>query len=295
MNPHVSSPSPRYCGRTFTAEEIDAIRRLIDADSSLTRAELSRRVCDLLGWVRPDGRRKDMSCRVAMLRMHRNGLLSLPLPRTVNGNGHASARLTSASDPQPPLETPAGALGKLLLNPVQTSQDSSLWNELIARYHYQGYKPLPGAQQRYLVFGAGHLLAALGFGAAAWALAPRDRFIGWTAPQRKKNLHLVINHARFLILPWIRSRNLASRILSGIARRLPQDWRVRYGYAPVLLETFVEQERFTGACYQAANWIHVGQTQGRGKLDRFNLYALPVKNIYLYPLRKDFRQILSTP
>lgn len=242
--------------------------------------------------MRPDGRRKEMSCRVAMLRMYQDGLITLPPPTQSNGNGRNRPHITHASDPGKPITSPAGQLGELSFLPVTTAKTSKLWNELIQRYHYLGYKPLPGAQMRYLVRNADHLLAALGFGAAAWKTAPRDRFIGWTAEKRTQNLHLVVNNARFLILPWIASPNLASRILAGIARQLPLDWIRRYGYAPLLLETFVEQDRFTGTCYRAANWIHVGHTQGRGKLDRYNQYLLPIKDIYLYPLHKRFRQIL---
>ena len=282
----------RYCGRLFTMKEIDRIRQLIASDDKPNRLKLSRLVCDKLGWLRPDGRRKDMSCRVAMLRMERDGLITLPPPQKGNGNGRTRPRLTSASDPKESISLPAGALGKLLFGPVDTPKDSSRWNELIERYHYLGYKPLPGAQIRYLVFSGSHLLAALGFGAAAWALAPRDRFVGWTTQQRQRNLQFIVNNARFLILPWVRSHNLASRILAGITRQLLQDWQKRYGYQPVLLETFVEQNRFCGTCYRAANWIHVGQTQGRGKLDRNNRYSLPVKDIFLYPLHKHFRQEL---
>jgi len=283
----------RYCGRLFTGKEIGRIRQLITSDRKLNRAQLSRIVCDEFNWLRPDGRSKEMSCRVAMLRMERDGLITLPPPQKGNGNGKTRPRLTSISEPQEAVSLPAGALGKLLFRPVNTPDDSKLWNELIERYHYLGYKPLPGAQIRYLVFGNSHLLlAALGFGAAAWTVAPRDRFIGWTAQQRKHNLHLVVNNARFLILPWVTSHNLASRILAGIARQLPHDWQERYNYKPTLLETFVEQKRFRGTCYRAANWTHVGQTQGRGKLDRQNRYSLPVKDIFLYPLDKHFRQTL---
>ncbi|MEE9295707.1 MAG: Druantia anti-phage system protein DruA [Phycisphaerae bacterium] len=176
--------------------------------------------------------------------------------------------------------------------PWQTSQDSSLWNELIERYHYLGYKPLPGAQIRYLVFHGSHLLAALGFSAAAWKVAPRDRFIGWSDQQRRCSLQQVANNSRFLILPWVKAPNLASCILGTAAKRLRRDWQDRYGYAPVLVETFVDRDRFQGTCYRAANWIYVGETQGRGKLDRRHRHPLPVKRVYLYPLHKHFRQKL---
>ena len=286
--------SARYCGRLFTPEDIQCIRTLLAAEPRPNRTEVSRRVCKALGWLRPDGRLKDMSCRVAMLRMEKDGLIELPPPQNGNANGVAHPRLTEASAPQQPLTASAGSLAPLLLRPVNTPQASRLWNELIERYHYLGYAPLPGAQMRYLVYSAkSQLLAALGFGAAAWKVAPRDRFIQWSPDTRTQNLHLIVNNARFLILPWITSKNLASKILGAIAKQLPKDWQERYAYTPVLLETFVEQERFHGTCYRAANWRHVGQTQGRGKLDRHHRHAKPIKDIFVYALDKNFRQILT--
>jgi hypothetical protein len=292
MSVQITGKPVRYCGRLFTTEEMDWIRRLIASQPLLNRAQLSRRVCSELHWLRPDGRSKEMSCRVAMLRMERGGLITLPPPQKGNGNGRTRPRLTAASDPNTPLLLSVSKLGPLVFRPVETPPDSALWNELIERYHYLGYKPLPGAQIRYLVFGCGHLLAALGFGAAAWKVASRDRFIGWTAGQRRANLHRIVNNARFLILPWVTVRNLASRILAASAKRLPCDWKKRYGYQPCLLETFVERDRFSGTCYRAANWIYVGDTQGRGKLDRQHRHALPVKHVYLYPFHRSFRQKL---
>jgi hypothetical protein len=291
-----------YCGRTFTAQELDWIRQLIRSEPKHSRLQLSRLVCEKLAWVRQDGRLKDMSCRVAMLRMHTDGLIQLPEPRNKNGNGRTRPKITSASDPRQPISLPAGALGQLTFRLIEDKKDSFLWNELIERYHYLGHKPLPGAQLRYLVFsssdcvdelGRPHLLAALGFGAAAWKVDPRDQFIGWTHDQRKRLLHLVANNARFLILPWITSHNLASRILAGVAKCLPAHWELRYDYRPVLLETFVQKNRFTGSSYRAANWLHVGQTQGRGKLDAKHRNPLPVKDIFLYPLHRRFRYKLT--
>jgi len=284
----------RYCGRTFTPEDIERIRQLIKSNPEMHRAGLSRTVCDLFDWRRPDGGLKDMSCRVAMLRMHRDELIVLPAPRRADVNKRRRLRVTRASDPEFPVSTPAGQLGKLDFRVVTTGRPSSLWNELIGRYHYLGYNPLPGAQMRFLVFGRSQLLAALGFGASAWKVASRDRWIGWSHEERTSNLHFIVNNARFLIMPWVTSKNLASRILGGIARELPGLWKKRYGYKPVLLETFVEQERFRGTCYRAANWIHVGQTQGRGKLDRNHENALPVKDVFLFPLQRDFRRHLRS-
>ena len=287
--------SRRYCGRLFTPDEMQRIRGLTAAEPKRNRAQLSREVCDVLGWLRPDGSRKDMSCRVAMLRMERDGLITLPPPQTVNSNGRHRPRFSLASDPQDPIALGAGRLGALTFRRVDGRRDSSLWNQLIERYHYLGYKPLPGAQLRYFVLSESRLLAALGFGASAWKVAHRDRFIGWSSEARVQNLSLVVNNARFLILPWVNSRNLASRILSAVAKRLPLDWKKRYGYEPVLLETFVDRDRFRGTCYRAANWVHVGDTQGRGKLDREHRHSLPVKAVFLYPLRQGFRQRLCSP
>lgn len=292
VNTQTTGKPIRYCGRLFTTEEMDWIRRLMASDPKLNRAQLSRRVCNELHWLRPDGRSKEMSCRVAMLRMERDGLIALPRPQKGNGNGHTRPRLTAASDPKEPLSLPARAVMPLEFRPVDTPGDSLLWNELIERYHYLKYKPLPGAQMRYLIFHGSYLLAALGFSAAAWKVAPRDRFIGWDDGQRRRNLHRIVNNSRFLILPWVEVRNLASCILAAAAKRLGNDWTERYGYEPVLLETFVERSRFRGTCYRAANWIHVGETQGRGKLDRQHRGLSTVKHIYLHPLHKRFRQKL---
>ena len=283
----------RYCGREFTPSEFEGIRRLIAENPRSSRAALSRLVCERLGWRRPDGRLKDMSCRVAMLRMQDDGLIQLPPPQNGNNNGKPYRRRTQRAEPEPfPIIVPAGALVDLHLEPVADHKGSHLWNEYIDRYHYLGYQPLPGAQLRYFAHSGGRVLALLGFGAAAWKTAPRDCFIGWSAEQRERQLHLVTNNARFLILPWVRSRNLASRLLSMATRQLADDWQHRYGYRPVLVETFVETRRFQGTCYKAANWIYVGETKGRGKLDVENKAQLPKKSIWLHPLARNFRRHL---
>jgi hypothetical protein len=283
----------RYCGREFAASDIARIRELIASEPESNRARLSRRACEILDWRRGDGRLKDMSCRVAMLRMARDGLITLPPPEKGNGNGRNRPRITSASDPREPLTLDSHQLRSIVLTPLtRADHDSPLWNELVQRYHYLRYKPLPGEQIRYLVRSGQDVLAALGFGAAAWKVSPRDTFIGWTRSQRQRNLRLVVNNARFLILPWAHAPNLASCILARVARQLPHDWRARYGHAPVLLETFVERDRFRGTSYRAANWLHVGATKGRGKLDVHTRYPVPVKDIFLYPLHKHFRRKL---
>jgi hypothetical protein len=280
------------CGRSLNLSDIELIRQIIRSDPAATRERISREVCRAWSWFKPDGGLKDMSCRVLLLKLHRLGLITLPKPRNGNANGRKHSRRTEQGEPREKIVGPLASLLPLELKRVVAKKDSYLWNEFIDRYHYLGYSPLPGAQIRYLVGSSAGYLAAVGFSAAAWCVAPRDDFIGWSAKRRIQNLHLVVNNSRFLILPWVNCKHLASKILSLCARRLPGDWRQVYGYKPVLMETFVEKERFHGTCYRAANWIFVGSTQGRGKLDRHKEYKLPVKDIYLYPLDKDFRKFL---
>jgi hypothetical protein len=278
----------RYCGRDFSEEELTWLRGLIAERPELSRRELSLRFCQETQWLKPDGGLKEMSCRVAMLRMAADGLLTLPVPRQKHIKPYKKPRSLLALE-QSPITGRAGEFNLAL--EVVTRQTGAVWNEFIDRYHYLGFKTLPGAQLRYFVKADGRILALLGFGAAAWKTAPRDAYIGWDRPTRRKNLHLIVNNARFLILPWVRSKNLASRVLALAARKIPGDWHERYHYRPVLLETFVEKERFQGTCYQAANWQSVGDTRGKGKLGQRE-GEVPLKSVWLYPLCKDFRRQL---
>jgi hypothetical protein len=283
----------RYCGRDFSQAELAVIRGL--AATLPTRRAIADAACEALGWYRCDGRRKDMSARVALLRMAADGLLTLPAPRNGNGNGRLSRRLAPVGEPPAALVASLAELGQIELVLVDTPAASRRWRTLIATHHYLGYTPFAGAQLRYLVESPCGTLAALGFAASAWKCAARDEHIGWDARSREARLHLVVGNARFLILPHVRVANLASVILSRAARRVRADWPAAYGYAPLLLETFVERGRFSGTSYRAANWLHVGCTQGRGKLDRRHEHALPVKDVYLYPLQRDYRRLLSAP
>lgn len=285
----------RYCGRTFSHAELAGIRYLILTNPKASRAELSRYVCQYLHWYRPDGRLKEMSCRVAMLRMHEAGLIQLPPPRNSNNNGKPYQRRTERTAPEPaPVKIPHADFSHLRVFPVEEKQQSHLWNEYIQRYHYLGYAPMPGDQIRYFAYWQNQVLALLSFRSGVWKTAPRDQYIGWTQQQRKKNLHRIINNARFLILPWVQTPNLASNILSMTMKRIVEDWRVRYAYCPVLAETFVETPRFSGTCYKAANWIYLGKTMGVGRLGDTKNPNLPKKLIWVYPLTKKFRQQLCS-
>jgi hypothetical protein len=281
-----------YCARAMSAEDVQTITTLIERNPHMNRAALSRLLCELWHWRKPNGELKDMTCRVALLRMAADGLIVLPPSRMASGRRRPSFAPTSVTDPGPSIEAPVHALGLLSLRLVVGTKQSRLWNEYVARYHYLGYTPMSGSQLRYNVFAGEQLVACLSFGASAWKLKDRDRFIGWSEAQRADKLQLVVNNARFLILPWVRSLGLASKILSKAARQLPKDWMARYGFAPVLLETFVEFERHKGTCYKAANWLLVGSTAGRGKKSKSNKPLIPIKDIWLYPLHRDWQGAL---
>lgn len=239
-----------------------------------------------------------MGCRVAMLKLHRAGLITLPPSRKTPANFGGKIEPpehTKAGDPKPAITLSVSYLMPVVLEPV-TNGTSKLWNEFMDRYHYLDFSVLKGAQLRYLIKSSQGYVGAIGFSSPAWKTKARDDWIGWDKDTRAKNLQYIVNNARFLILPWICSKNLASKILGLCAKQVPIDWEERYGYRPVLFETFVEQQRFKGTCYKAANWIRVGQTKGRGKWKQKgkSRTPLPIKDIFVYPLQRNFRDILKS-
>ncbi len=286
----------RYHGRDFTTGEMALMRALIASSPQQTRAGLARAFCRAIGWVKPDGGLRDMAARVAMLRMHRDGIITLPPPR----HGQPPRRVPEfgpeTDPPATPMPETLDAVRPIRLLKVTGAgrAASAAWNSFIARWHYLGYTPLIGAQMRYTVQDReGRALAMLGFSAAAWKIAPRDDFIGWSPEVRERNLYRVIDNSRYLIMPWVRIPNLASHILSQARRQLPGDWETQYRVTPVLMETFVEIPRFSGITYKASGWIHVGTTQGRGRYDTKREFGKPKKDIWLCPLRKDWKRTLN--
>ena len=281
----------KLCGREFNSPQLELIRRIIEITVPPIREEVARQVCLALNWVDMLGRAKIMSCKVALLRLHRLGLIELPPPIRGNGNGKIY-RFSPVFLKKEPINLPVNQLSGLELEVVKDKDNSQLWNFLIGCYHYLSYKPLSGAQKRYLIRWDGGVLGCVGFSASAWTLEARDKWIGWDQNTRESNLHLIVNNSRFLILPWIRCHNLASKVLSLCASRIRDDFYKSYGYCPVLLETFVEADRFCGSIYKAGNWKFIGKTKGRGKLDRYHQNRLPLKDIYVYPLCRNFRSVL---
>jgi len=281
----------RICGREFNDEIFDRIRATIESEPTISRRALSVRVCEWLNWKSSNGKPKEMSCRVALLKLHRGGHLSLPEPGVRNWTAVQGERCTLSLPEIESLRCRLKALGEIKLVLVESKDRplSRLWNNLMETYHYLGAGPLCGAQVRYLIESSVYgLIGGLAFSAAAWRVARRDRWIGWSEGARKANLGKVICNSRFLLVP--RVTHLASHVLSLCARRLKQDWVERYGVRPMLLETYVERDRFEGTCYRSANWSDVGATQGRGRMDRDRTYSAPIKEVYVYPLQRDARK-----
>jgi hypothetical protein len=277
-------------GRSFTAEEINLICQTTKTFSNLSRTELSKTLCELLEWKRPNGNLKYEECRALLERLQADGIVSIPKLRS---NGSPGPRRITPSvhvEPETPVTGNAGQFEPLSLHLVQASDRElhSTFKQLIERWHYLRYRIPFGAHVNYLVRSPqlpGRYLACLQFSSPAWTMAPRDAWIGWSAEERKRNLQFIVSNSRFLIPSYVSVRGLASMILSLAAHRLPEDWERLYGYRPLLMETLVERGRFSGTCYKAANWIHLGCTQGRGRMDRDHVaHGQSVKDIYVYPL-----------
>jgi Domain of unknown function (DUF4338) len=284
-----------FCGRELTAAEKALIQEVTRECHHLPLTELAFTVCELLEWRRPNGGLKTRECYLFLQTCRARGWLPwLPAPRARLRRPHLT-RIEAQSDPQPPL---TGALQNHLpveLELIDRGDQRRLFQQYIDRYHYLGYRVPYGAQLRYFVRCAplpSPLLACLLFTSAAWKMAPRDAAIGWTQAARQTNLTRVIANSRFLILPWVRIPNLASHILSLAAQRLPRDWAAHYRVEPLLLETLVDRERYSGVCYRAANWMDVGQTQGRGRMDGSRQAQGSRKQIFLYPLHRRWREWL---
>ncbi len=273
------------CGQHFPRFVLDGIQETVRAEPSISRLDLSRRVCGWLNWRSPSGRLQEMSCRKALAKLNNCGVLDLPRQdKTYGFERHA---VNPIEPPVAEVCCPLHELGEVSVDPVTSryAKESKIWCALLDRYHYLGSGPLCGAQIRYVVKSSTHgYLGALAFSSASWALKSRDRYIGWTEAARRTNLSRVVNNSRFLILPTVKVKNLASHVLSLALARLPDDWVQRYHIRPVLVETFVDPQRFAGICYQAANWTYVGHSAGRRDGS--------AKKIFLHPVGPQWRKTL---
>ena len=284
--------SMTFCGRTFPRHELELMRRIAAEFPTLGVTEIARTICELLEWKRPNGGLKNHECRQLLERLATEGVLTLPALRKLGGRGPRLAVSRQCFDPAP-VECAPSECEPLELILVEGTVESRLWREQVERYHYLGCRVPFGAHLRYWVRNRDRELACLLWTSPAWKMQPRDAWIGWSDEQRQSNLQSIVNNGRFLILPWVRVKGLASKILALSARQMPHDWQIHYGHRPLLLETLVDAARFSGTCYRAANWIYVGQTAGRGRMDREHKnHGRSIKDIYLYPLRRNARQYL---
>ncbi len=284
----------RYRGREIGAEEIAFIQRLIAAHPQASRRALSRQLCEAWQWKQANGAPRDMVCRGLLLMLHRAGEIVLPPVRYTPPNP-----LVRRTRPAPvrvdttPLPGPLSPLRPLAFQQVRRTGEERLFNSLIEHHHYLGYEQPVGEHLKYLVWAQGRPIACLAWSSAPRHLGSRDRFIGWSAEARRRNLRFLAYNSRFVILPWVQVEHLASHLLGRMARVLSGDWEQVYGHPIYFLETFVDPQRFRGTCYRAANWLLLGHTTGRGKDDQTNRPNRSIKEVLGYPLTPHFRQWLT--
>jgi len=282
----------RFSGRGFRPKELALIRDIVQDCSGLSRMELAHTVCELLRWRRPNGSLKARECREFLERLEGRGVLELPAKRPGRALGSVTrVPQTAAGEPGRKLVGTVRDIEPLSVERVSEREARLLFRELIGRYHYLGHKVPFGAHLRYLVFTARPERAVVGclqFSSPAWRMAVRDRWIGWDDATRARNLQRVINNSRFLLLPWVEVKNLASAVLARGLERAATDWPQHYGVEPWLVETLVDARRYHGGSYRAANWIALGATTGRGRMDRHHLREGETpKTVLVYPLVRD--------
>jgi hypothetical protein len=285
----------RYRGQEIGSEQIAFLREFIREHPTSSRWKLSRQLCETLGWKQTNGALRDMVCRGLLLMLERAGQIELPpVRRHIRGQCRTErprpdALLIDTS----PLEIPLKNLGPVEIQPVRRTADEPLFNSLMEHYHYLGYEQPVGEHLKYLAWAQGRPIACLAWSSAPRHLGSRDRYIGWSAEARRRNIRFIAYNTRFLILPWIRVPHLASHILAKVTRALSAEWERMYGHPVYFAETFIDPGRFRGVCYRAANWQLLGLTTGRGKNDHTNKPNRPIKEVLGLPLTRRFREYLS--
>ena len=296
-----------YRGRLIRNPDLVFLRELIAQHPTLSRRQLSVKVCEAWQWVQPNGQLRDMVCRSLMLTLHRAGQIQLPAKRrdTIN-NAIQHRRVAAATDSQQllfpgaagdptPLEGTLATLGPLTIRLVRRAEGEVLFAQLLRDHHYLGYSRPVGEHLKYLVLAGERPVACLAWSSAPRQLNLRDQFVGAPKAAYRHNLHQIAYNSRYLILPWVKVPHLASHLLGRIARRISADWQELYHHPVQLLESFVDIERFRGTCYRAANWICLGRSQGRGTKSKSGQPDCSIKELWVYPLGKDFRQRLLAP
>ena len=285
-----------YSGRKFSSEDISLIITTTQSYPRLSQKEMASTVCELIGWVTPNGKPKRSQCVEYLRLLEEEGLIKLPAVRTEKARQKKETQTipndrTTPEDIGNVTKTEITECGKIKLEIARPGETLARWRKYVSTYHKLGDPKVCGSQIRYIITSEGQDLGCLLFSASSWALAPREEWIGWTTADKKSRLHLIVNNSRFLVLPGVVIKNFGSMALSIAVRQIQKDWLEEYCYAPVLLETFVEPP-YKGISYKASNWIYLGDTQGRGRNDRYTERALTRKAIYVLPLQRDFRDIL---
>jgi hypothetical protein len=284
----------KYRGRVFTTEDFLYIRTLIAAHPGDSRRRLSQKLCEAWQWKQPNGALRDMVCRGLLLMLDRAGQIELPAVKFVPANPLVRrARPAPVQIDTSPLEGRIDQIGPLRFAQVRRSPEERLFNSLLEQHHYLRYEQPVGEHAKYLVWAQERPIACVAWSSAPRHLGSRDRYIGWSAEARRRNIRFIAYNTRFLILPWVRIENLASHILGRMAVRISEDWQQMYGHPIYFLETFVDPERFRGTCYRAANWVLLGKTTGRGKQSNSYVPNRSIKEILGYPLTKRFRELLE--
>lgn len=285
-----------FSGRRFTRKQIARVVETIQMFPNLSRTELAFTLCEHLSWKSPNGSLKIHSASNFLKNLEELGLVSLPAERHTSQNKSSDrVILTEQSDQKTVICHELGEISPIEIITVSTPEERNLWNEFMAKYHYLGYKRPFGAYLRYFVIAKGcnnEKIGCLLFASSSWQLACRDKWIGWKNWHRAKRLHLIVSNSRFLIFPWVKVPNLASHVLSLIPNRIGSDWLQKYNFKPVLIETFVDTEKYAGTIYKAANWQHLGQTTGQGRFYKTHKLLGSIKDVYVYPLEASFRDTL---
>ena len=295
-----AEPELVFRGRAFDGADLGLVREIVEGYPTLSRHELAQTVAELLEWVRPNGGAKWRESLDLLDELERRGMISLPEVRATKPRGcQTRVPVTERGNPGQPVVGTVADVKPVRLERVEGEEERRLWRELVGRYHYLGHKVPFGAHLRYLVWVSRPVEVVVGcaqVSSPGWRVAVRDRWIGWDDATRAANLQRIVNNSRFLILPWVTVRNLASHVLSLLARQVVEDWEAAYATRPLVLETFVDSRRFRGTCYRAANWQRLGATTGRGRMDRGHTRArvgCEPKDVYVLPLVRNARSQLG--
>jgi hypothetical protein len=277
--------------RKITQQELPFIQAIVHEHWDKGRTHISKVLCQEWNWVQPSGRLKDMACRELLLTLHRKGLIDYPPPKIVRPNKRKVVKNIEVDTT--PISCNISELDPVQVKMVRHTDLEPLYDSLVEQFHYLGYVQIVGNHLKYMAFSGDVPVACIGWGSAAWAVESREQFIGWTKPVKNKHLHFIANNTRFLLFPWVTVKCLASKILALNIKRISSDWVNIYHYPLYMLETFVEQDRFKGTCYKASNWIRVGETKGTSKKGHKHLRHDRIKDVYLYPLKKNFKKLMA--